>query len=370
MNTSADDQINEINASLDTEVELDMATLLGKDKDDEDNDNDLSPQSISSDDINRRLTQLQSLIDDGMAAGTNEVITNSKNTPSNEMTIGEIKGTKLDFGSPQKTAGVALSSATLKSPPADDELQSRLQRLSKMLDDETNTKMPVGISDVDFVSGEELGAGLLDETSGPPEWHSLNVMLRQNGFGGFPMSTSSETGETVPDTMSLRRTVRELLNQWERRGEVVQELMLNQAGGGNLAQSKRNQEIDKIIERHREKDEAAKRALAASEARLAEVEEDLKRLRKKDRKESANYSAEAMGLKQQLIQSEHRVKAKEQVIGRLQDRLEQEAKRHEREMQRSREIFKKFRGREPRPASAVDSKTLEVVKMYVLLYKF
>lgn len=192
-------------------------------------------------------------------------------------------------------------------------------------------------------------------------------MLRQNGFGGFPMSTSSETGETVPDTMSLRRTVRELLNQWERRGEVVQELMLNQAGGGNLAQSKRNQEIDKIIERHREKDEAARRALAASEARLAEVEEDLKRLQKKDRKESANYSAEAMGLKQQLIQSEHRVKAKEQVIGRLQDRLEQEAKRHEREMQRSREIFKKFRGREPRPASAIDSKTLEVVKMYVLL---
>ena len=69
-----------------------------------------------------------------------------------------------------------------------------------------------------------------------------------------------------------------------------------------------------------------------------------------------------MGLKQQLIQSEHRVKAKEQVIGRLQDRLEQEAKRHEREMQRSREIFKKFRGREPRPASAVDSKTLEAYR--------
>ena len=68
--------------------------------------------------------------------------------------------------------------------------------------------------------------------------------------------SASETGETLPDTMSLRRTIRELLSQWERRGEVVQELMLNQAGGNSLAQSKRNQEIDKIIERHREKDEA------------------------------------------------------------------------------------------------------------------
>ena len=120
-----------------------------------------------------------------------------------------------------------MSSATLKSPPADDELQSRLQRLNRMLDDETTAKMPIGLNDVEFISGFELGKGLLDETSNPPEWHSLNVMLRQNGFGGFPMSTSEETGETIPDTMSLRRTVRELLNQWERRGEVVQELMLN-----------------------------------------------------------------------------------------------------------------------------------------------
>ena len=381
-----DDVVNEVDVSLDTEVELggvaDLDKFL-KEREDEigayksTSDNkykdevvaggDISPQSISSDDINKRLTQLQSLIDDGMGSDNNNNNNNNSNDSDNNipkaMTIGEIKGSKLDFGSPQKVAGVALSSATLKSPPADDELQSRLQRLSKMLDNETNTKMPLGINDVDFISGEELGKGLLDETSNPPEWHSLNVMLRQNGFGGFPMSTSSETGETVPDTMSLRRTVRELLSQWERRGEVVQELMLNQAGG-NFAQSKRNQEIDKIIERHREKDEAAKRALGASEARLAEVEEELKRLQKKDRKETANYSMETMGLKQQLIQSEHRVKAKEQVIGRLQDRLEQEAKRHEREMKRSREIFKKFRGREARPSSAVDSKTLEVVKMY------
>eukprot|EP00944_MAST-04C_sp_MAST-4C-sp1_P007442 g7442.t1 len=333
------------------EEALDQVSSGIKGDDALDADGDISPKSISSDDINKRLTQLQNLIDGGDGDKTGA------------MTLGEIKGSKLDFGSPEKVAGVALSSATLKSPPADDELESRLQRLSKMLDDNTATKMPIGIADVEYISGEELGKGLLDESSGPPEWHSLNVLLRQNGFGGFPMSTS-ETGETLPDTMSLRRTIRELLSQWERRGEVVQELMLNQAGGNSLAQSKRNQEIDKIIERHREKDEAARRALGASEARLAEVEEELKRLQRKDRKEAANYSIETTGLKQQLIQSEHRVKAKEQVIGRLQERLEQEAKRHEREMKRSRDIFKKFRGRDARPSSATDSKTLEVVRMY------
>ena len=71
-----------------------------------DADRDISPKSISSDDINKRLAQLQNLIDDG--AGIDD--------KSDAMTLGEIKGSKLDFGSPEKVAGVALSSATLKSP--------------------------------------------------------------------------------------------------------------------------------------------------------------------------------------------------------------------------------------------------------------
>ena len=156
---------------------LDQVSSGIKEDDALDADGDISPKSISSDDINKRLAQLQNLIDDG--AG------NNADGKSDAMTLGEIKGSKLDFGSPEKVAGVALSSATLKSPLADDELESRLQRLSKMLDDNTATKMPIGIADVEYISGEELGKGLLDESSGPPEWHSLNVLLRQNGFGGF-----------------------------------------------------------------------------------------------------------------------------------------------------------------------------------------
>ena len=50
----------------------------------------------------------QNLIDDG--AG------NNADGKSDAMTLGEIKGSKLDFGSPEKVAGVALSSTTLKSP--------------------------------------------------------------------------------------------------------------------------------------------------------------------------------------------------------------------------------------------------------------
>ena len=139
------------------EEALDQVSSGIKGDDALDADGDISPKSISSDDINKRLTQLQNLIDGGDGDKTGA------------MTLGEIKGSKLDFGSPEKVAGVALSSATLKSPPADDELESRLQRLSKMLDDNTATKMPLGVTDIEYISGEELGKGLLDEPSEPPE---------------------------------------------------------------------------------------------------------------------------------------------------------------------------------------------------------
>ena len=81
--------------------------------------------------------------------------------------------------------------------------------------------------------------------------------------------------------------------------------------------------------------------------------------RPKKIEETANYSGNN-GIKQQLIQSEHRVKAKEQVIGRLQDRLEQKRKGMNGD-EAFKEIFKNFVV-EARPSSAVDSKTLEVVK--------
>ena len=95
--------------------------------------------------------------------GVDDTLNTNNNNNNDAMTIGEIKGNKLDFGSPKKQAGVALSSATLKSPPADDELQSRLQRLNRMLDDETTAKMPIGLNDVEFISKVSI---IIPETKG------------------------------------------------------------------------------------------------------------------------------------------------------------------------------------------------------------
>ena len=97
-----DSSVNEIDVSLDAEVELggvdDLDKFL-KEREDElekykagnidyqdeagnnknNNKGDLSPQSISSDDINKRLTQLQSLIDDGMDGVDDTLNTNNNN---------------------------------------------------------------------------------------------------------------------------------------------------------------------------------------------------------------------------------------------------------------------------------------------------
>jgi hypothetical protein len=359
-----------------------------------------SPQSVTSDDIEQRLTQLQSLLGDeqevfgapsspsgaGMpntdGVGANLAArmkrmeqllddqgdSSSAAAASPAAAANTSKGDKAmelnDFGSPVLSSKLAASSAVLSSAPADQELESRLARLTKLLDDNDRASMasPAGLKEHDYISGEELGRGLLKAAPSAmlPEWHTLNSLLREHGFSGFPMTTT-QSGETVPDTKSLRQTMRELLTQWERRGEVVQELMLQNAQGGA---GKRSPGVEKALAKFRARDEASQRALQISEARLAEVQESLSKVKERDTTSTTRHTLELGGIKQQLKQSEHRVKAKEQVISRLQERLQMEAKRHEMELKRSRDIFKKFRNRDARPSSAVDSKTLEIVRMY------
>jgi hypothetical protein len=321
-------------------------------------------------DLNSRLERVETLLttatgeaneDDG---GGNKDYKLPKPKPGTQLQDSRVKNKPLnlkDFGSPVLASSrLAISSAVLSSAPADEELENRLARLSKLLDDGDRSKLSMPSAET-YISGAELGRGLLERTSSTPEWHTLNAMLREYGFAGFQQTTAAD-GSTMPDSASLRQTIRELLNQWERRGEVVQELMLQNAGQGGHRGG--DADVKKTLAKFRARDEASQRALVASEARLADAQESLAKLKHKESKVSAKYSVETVGLKQQLTQSEHRVKAKEHVISRLQDRLQAESKRHEMEMKRARDIFKRFSNREARPSSAVDTKTLEIVRMY------
>ena len=74
--------------------------------------------------------------------------------------------------------------------------------------------------------------------------------------------------------------------------------------------------------------------------------------------------AEIAGLKQQISMSEHRVRAKETVISRMQERMESEAARQQAAKDRDRDLFARIQNRQLKPGSASDRKTLDVIRMY------
>ena len=60
----------------------------------------------------------------------------------------------------------------------------------------------------------------------------------------------------------------------------------------------------------------------------------------------------------------HRVRAKETVISRMQERMESEAARQQAAKDRDRDLFARIQNRQLKPGSASDRKTLDVIRMY------
>lgn len=71
-----------------------------------------------------------------------------------------------------------------------------------------------------------------------------------------------------------------------------------------------------------------------------------------------------MKLQQQLKVSEHRVKAKEILVERMQQKLQQQVDKEDLNKSRGREAFRQLQQRDPRKANARDTKSLEFISAY------
>ncbi|RHY15612.1 hypothetical protein DYB36_012004, partial [Aphanomyces astaci] len=76
------------------------------------------------------------------------------------------------------------------------------------------------------------------------------------------------------------------------------------------------------------------------------------------------YKLQKTKLEQQLKMSEHRVKAKEALVDRLQVKLQQVTDKDAAAKSRTRQVFRDIHMREPRRTSAADVKALELIAMY------
>ena len=159
-----------------------------------------------------------------------------------------------------------------------------------------------------------------------------------------------------PSPKALRATLASLLSQFERRGKTIQEMVL----GHDVSREKSSRAIDELSRARREI-ASLKSKLKKEASRSRESMEDAASRAKTGEAEAKRLRRENAALKQRLSHSEHRVKAKEAVIQRMQSKLTAEVSRRNAERERDRDMFRELHRRGPRPSSAADRKAVDLI---------
>ncbi|POM76202.1 Hypothetical protein PHPALM_6591, partial [Phytophthora palmivora] len=188
-------------------------------------------------------------------------------------------------------------------------------------------------------------------------WNGLNDLLRRNGL---PAVRFRHVGsETLPDRESLFNVIHDFSVQLERKNETIQDLVLASKRNSRV-RSKREGELQTI----EKKNEDTRNALEKAKAEI----QRLKALQKKEN-ESAEFLSKklknsCLRLQQQLKVSEHRVKAKEVIVEKMQAKLQQQVDKENMNKMRDRRAFRNLQDRDPRRANPRDIQALEAIGVY------
>ncbi|POM60026.1 hypothetical protein PHPALM_31167 [Phytophthora palmivora] len=188
-------------------------------------------------------------------------------------------------------------------------------------------------------------------------WNGLNDLLRRNGL---PAVRFRHVGsETLPDRESLFNVIHDFSVQLERKNETIQDLVLASKRNSRV-RSKREGELQTI----EKKNEDTRNALEKAKAEI----QRLKALQKKEN-ESAEFLSKklknsCLRLQQQLKVSEHRVKAKEVIVEKMQAKLQQQVDKENMNKTRDRRAFRNLQDRDPRRANPRDIQALEAIGVY------
>lgn len=195
-------------------------------------------------------------------------------------------------------------------------------------------------------------------------WNHLNNRLQECGcrtFASIPMSeaVANASGAIFPDQLSLFESVLELIQKYEERGDTIQDMALGASSSASQLQrgaSSARGESKKM--------KSTEKALARCKNELRHVEEQLETQQQKSKSVAKQLEQDRLNLKQQLAVSERRVRAKERLVTKIQDRLEAQIQKEKRANERDRVRFHELHGRDCSSAKSSDSKTLEVIRMY------
>ncbi|KAI9979938.1 hypothetical protein PInf_027472 [Phytophthora infestans] len=275
------------------------------------------------------------------------------------------------------------------------ERQESMQSMQSSGDMASRWRSPPSAGDVDILSLHEaeekneeidddkdrnraIGSGRNSEQEEAAEvdegaWDGLNDLLRRNGLPAVRFRRGG-SGETLPDKESIFSVIHDFGVQLDRKNEVlkpamspsdnqdvntIQDLVLASKRSSRV-QSRREGELQSI----EKKQEGTQKALEKAKAEI----QRLKALQKKE-SESAELLSKrlknsCLRLQQQLKVSEHRVKAKEVIVERMQAKLQQQVDKENMNKTRDRRAFRSLQDRDPRRANPRDVQALETIGVY------
>ncbi|KAG2525075.1 hypothetical protein BBO99_00004888 [Phytophthora kernoviae] len=190
------------------------------------------------------------------------------------------------------------------------------------------------------------------------DWIGLNDLLRKNGLPAVRFRRIG-TSEALPDRDSLFNVIHDFVVQLERKNEAIQELVLA-SNHSSRVRSRREGEL----QTSEKKIEGTQRALEKTKAEI----ERLKALQKKESEDAElvakKLKSSCLRLQHQLKVSEHRVKAKEVLVEKMQTRLQQQVDKENMNKTRDRRAFRNLQDRDPRRANPRDIQALETIGVY------
>jgi len=97
---------------------------------------------------------------------------------------------------------------------------------------------------------------------------------------------------------------------------------------------------------------------------MLNYQQKLKKEAEHSETQSKKLKAACVRLQQQLKVSEHRVKAKEVLVERMQQKLQQQVDKEHLAKTRERQVFRQLQDRDPRRANARDNQSLETIRVF------
>jgi len=217
----------------------------------------------------------------------------------------------------------------------------------------------------------DLGGGGSSAGGEAAGWALVSRKLEAAGFRpltlghgghhvGMPLGGAAGAAVGVPSSAAARCGLLDVLSAYESRGRTLESAALEAGSGRSRAAAG-----EEVVRRAEARCAEMGRAVGGLERQLVDARDALHRAREGSAQSARGGGADLRALKSKNAALGLALKQKEAEVQRMQERLQREVvERETSRRERERTLFAEAHSRSPRPASASDSRALELFSAY------